>query len=116
MNIKEFYNEIGGNFDEILMNLGKEERILKFVLKFPEEKVLDKLSAALNAKDYETAFREAHNLKGMSINIGFNKLYQVSSDLTESLRFGPKGDVEGLYSIVAEEYNKTCELIGQIQR
>ncbi len=114
MNIRDFYTAVGGNFDDMLNNLGKEERILKFVLKFPESRVLDKISDALNSKDYETAFREAHNLKGMSINIGFVNLHKASCELTESLRFGPKGDVEGLYRLVAEEYNKTCGLIEQL--
>ena len=83
---------------------------------FPNNSTIDNLKIALDEKDYQTAFREAHNLKGMSINIGLKNLHKVSRDLTESLRNGPTGDVEGLYKLVEAEYKKTCDLINQIEK
>jgi len=115
MNIREFYSLAGGNYDEILQSLGKEERVIKFVKMFPSQNQIENIDTALKAQDYQTAFREAHNLKGMSINIGLKNLFKVSSDLTESLRNGPVGDVNGLYELTSIEYKKTCELISQIE-
>lgn len=114
MNIKEFYQAVGGNYDNVLICLGKEERIRKFVRKFPESDTVVQIKDALNKKDYESAFREAHNLKGMSINIGLVNLNKVSSDLTESLRNGPKGNVNELFQKVESEYKHTCELISTL--
>lgn len=115
MKVNEFYKTIGKNYNEVVLCLGKEERVYKYLKKFPETNSIQKISDALNNKDYEEAFREAHNLKGMSINIGLEKLYQVSSDLTESLRNGPTGDVDSLYKATEEEYKKICDLIEQVK-
>lgn len=114
MMIEDFYIAAGGSYEEILYALGKEERVMKFLKKFPESNIDKELKAALEAKDYETAFRVAHTLKGMSINIGLLNLHSISSQLTESLRNGPKGDVEGLAAKTLGEYNRTCELISQL--
>ncbi len=36
--------------------------------------------------DTETAFRAAHTLKGICMNLGFDRLYEASYDITEVLR------------------------------
>ena len=38
--------------------------------------------------DAETAFRAAHTLKGLCLNLGFESLYKVDAALTEELRAG----------------------------
>lgn len=115
MTIKEFYEMADGDYNEALAGLGKEERIYKFLNKFPKTDMVNKIRTSYEAKDFESAFIDAHNLKGMSMNIALVKLKEVSSDLTESLRNGPQGDVEGLISEVEKEYNKVCELINKIE-
>lgn len=114
MTLKEFYAVAEGDFIEAMEGLGKEERILKYLRKFPETQMTGKIREALDAKDFETAFREAHNLKGMCMNTALTKLRDVSSDLTESLRNGPTGDVEGFYELVDAEYKRICGLVSQI--
>lgn len=114
MTLKDFYAQADGDYIEAIDGLGKEERILKYLRKFPETQMTVKIRTALDSKDYETAFREAHNLKGMCMNIAIKKLGEYSSDLTESLRNGPKGDVESLFALVENEYVRVCSLIGQI--
>lgn len=114
MTLKEFYLEADGDYEEVMSGLGKEERIVRYLRKFPETKMPVKIKDALENKDYETAFRESHNLKGMCLNISLIKLGVVSSDLTESLRNGPKGDVEGLFKMVDKEYERVSNLILQI--
>lgn len=116
MNIREFYEKTDGDYDSIVSGLGKEERVFKYLMKFAQADVIDKISSALASGDYDTAFREAHNLKGMSLNIGIMSLQKAASDLTESLRHGPTGDVEGLFEIAAAEYKRCCEMIGQIEQ
>ena len=37
-------------------------------------------------KNYEDAFRSAHTLKGVCQNLSFDRLYEVSNELTELLR------------------------------
>lgn len=116
MLIKDFYAAVEGNYEEILCALGKEERVVKFLLKFPQSNIDKELTAAMESKDFEAAFRAAHTLKGMSINIGLKSLHSISSQLTESLRYGPTGDVEGLTAKTLEEYNRICTLISELEQ
>ena len=39
-------------------------------------------------RNYEDAFRSAHTLKGVCQNLSFDRLYEVSHELTELLRDG----------------------------
>lgn len=115
MNLREFYEASQGSYEATLGRIMKEERIIKYLRKFADSDSLKEIRDALDAKDYETAFRGAHNLKGLCLNLGLDKLQVVSSDLTESLRNGPAGDVEGLYEKVAIEYEQVLALIKQLE-
>lgn len=92
-----------------------EARVRKYIKKFPENTTFSKLEENMKNEDYENAFLEVHNLKGMSMNIGVTELAEVCSDLTEALRDGPKGDVNGLFIIVKEKYEKIAGLIQTIE-
>lgn len=116
MTLEEFYQAVGADYQEILLGLGKEERIVKYLTKITQEKCIEKITDALGEEKYEEAFRMAHNLKGVSATVGLMTLHKAASDLTESLRHGPVGDVQGLLAATAAEYDKTVGLIGQIER
>jgi len=113
MTLQEFYQAVGGDYQETLAGLGKEARIYKYLNKIAAEKCIEEITAALAAEKYEEAFRMAHNLKGASSTVGLNRLQAASSALTESLRHGPVGDVKGLLAATAEEYVKVTALIDQ---
>lgn len=114
MNLREFYEASEGSYQATLGRIMKEERIIKYLRKFVDSNSLKEIRDALDAKNYEAAFRGAHNLKGLCMNLGLDKLQAVSSDLTESLRNGPTGDEEGLYEEVAAEYERVLSLIRQL--
>lgn len=86
MEIKKFYEEIGGNYEEALSRLMNDALIERFVLKFKETQKLDGLKAAIEAHDYEKAFFEAHTLKGVSLNLAFKELGAAAVTLTELMR------------------------------
>ena len=86
MELKEFYQAIGSDFDEIFKRFGNEQLILKFVKSFEKDKSFSELCEGFEEKDIEKAFRAAHTLKGVSVNLGFSELYAASSELTEVLR------------------------------
>ena len=89
MDLKELYDQIGGNYQETISRLPSEPMVKKFVLKYPADPTYAQLQAAIAQKDWETAFRAAHTLKGVAQNLGMDHLYEVSSALCEALR-GPK--------------------------
>lgn len=86
MELKELYETIGGNYQETISRLPGESMIKKFVLKYTQDPTYAQLEKALEEKDWETAFRAAHTLKGVAQNLGFDALYQAAFALTEQLR------------------------------
>ena len=86
MTMRECYEAIGGNYEDVLGRLNSEALIRKFTLKFLEDQSYLQLKQALKDKNYEDAFRSAHTLKGVCQNLSFDRLYEVSHELTELLR------------------------------
>ena len=86
MTIQECYEAIGGNYEDVLRRLPSEALIRKFTLKFLEDQSYPLLKQSLGDNNYEEAFRGAHTLKGVCQNLSFDRLYEVSSELTELLR------------------------------
>lgn len=69
MTIRECYDELGLDFDAVLSRLVNEKLVQKFALKFLDDPSFQNLKDALDSKDVETAFRAAHTLKGVCLNI-----------------------------------------------
>ena len=71
------------------------------------------LKQALENKNYEDAFRGAHTLKGVCQNLSFDRLYEVSNDLTELLRdrTGEQPGIPEAMKKVTEVYEMTIEEI-----
>lgn len=114
MTVRESYEKIGSNFDEVLRRLGSEALVKRFALKFLNDTSFQDLKDALVKKDGETAFRAAHTLKGVCLNLGFDNLYPSSKDLTELLRAGSMDGYEDLFVEVEKEYNRTCEALRKV--
>lgn len=105
MDIKRFYEEIGGNYEEALSRLMMDSLIEKFVLKFKESQKIDGLKSAIEAHDYEKTFFEIHTLKGVALNLAFKKLGDASVELTELIR----GDLAKTAN--PDEVDKTYEKV-----
>ena len=63
----------------------------------------------------EKAFRAAHTLKGICLNLGLKNLYTVSSDLTEKLRGRELDGYEALYEKVSEQYKITVNALKSVE-
>ena len=102
MNLNEFYEAVGGKYDEVLGRLAKEERILKYLNKYVDNPDYEDLVSALNAEDYEAAFRHSHNLKGVAANLGLGNLFEASHAICEELRpcVKPDKDISGMLEAV----------------
>ncbi len=86
MTLEEMYQNIEGNYPDILRRLRKEERIEKFVLLFLKDSSYQTFCQALEQGNTEEAFRAIHTLKGVCMNLSFDGLYRISSEMTEYLR------------------------------
>ena len=67
MTTKECYEEIGSNYESVLVRFGSEALVKRFALKFLKDPSYAELSEALEARDAERAFRAAHTLKGVCL-------------------------------------------------
>lgn len=107
MDIKELYGIAGGSYDEIKEIMLSDRLINKYVLKFKDLPLMDELDKNLRSKDYKTAFRTVHSLKGACQNIGFKGLQMSAVALTELLRpVGENEDNAELYYIDEERLEK----------
>lgn len=109
MTIKECYEQMGADYEDVLGRLRNEALIRKFAKKFLEDGSFQML------KDGEMAFRAAHTLKGVCQNLGFDNLYEPSFDITEKLRGRDTEGCEELFAKVEEQYNKTAEAIRMLE-
>ena len=112
MTVKEFYEKLGGNYEEVVKRLMKEERVVKYLNKFLDNTDLDNLDNFLEEKNYPEAFRTVHSIKGVALNLNLDPLAEVSSVLCEELRNGePQVDISNMLVDVKEKYKETKELI-----
>jgi histidine phosphotransfer protein HptB len=115
MTVKECYEKMGSNYENVLERLGNENIIKKFAIKFLDDASFSNLTIALNEENAEEAFRAIHTLKGICLNLGFDKLYEVSAELTEKLRDCRIENVDADYEKVKKYYEITVDAIRGIQ-
>ena len=64
---------------------------------------------------WEDAFRDAHNLKGISVNLGLQNLFESSTELCESMRNGkPAVDIQPMFDRVKQDYETVVAAIAQL--
>lgn len=118
MTVKECYDIMRGNYEEAAGRLVTEERIKKFLLKFPNDLNFCVLCEALEARNMQEAFRAAHTLKRICLNLSINGLWESVNKMTEALRnresYGE--DLEPLLQKVKEDYNFTISCIDMLDK
>lgn len=116
MTLREFYSTIGGNYDEAVSRLRKETLVAKYVRMFLGDESYGELCRAVDAQDWQAAFAASHNLKGMSANLAFTALYEVSSCICENLRHGNPDDyVYDQLDRVKREYARVEHAIEELE-
>lgn len=115
MEVREFYNSIGGGYEDAVGRLVTDERIIKFVKKYPLDESMPQLLEAMEAGDYAAAFSAAHTLKGVTANLSLTELNIAAEKITEMLR--NEMDIDGAVSylpILKMTNDKVIELIEQL--
>ncbi len=115
MTIQECYEAMGENYAEVKERLMSDAMIKKFVIKFLQDKSFDNLCDGISSGDGEKAFMGAHTLKGLSQNLGFMKLYKVTSDITEQLRGRSTAGCDKMLELVQLEYCNLANVIKKMQ-
>ena len=115
MTLKECYEKMEANYDEVIGRLRSERLVQKFALKFLDDPSYQLLITSMEEKNYEEAFRAAHTIKGVCQNLDFTRLYRSSSQLSEALRNGFTPEAPALAEQVKEDYARTTAAIRAFQ-
>jgi len=111
MTLRECYAAMGGDYEGVTGRLRGERLVQKFVLKFLNDNSYDTFLAAMERKDFEEAFRAAHTIKGVSQNLGFTRLLESSSKMSDALREGWTPEAEALGEQLEKDYRETAAAI-----
>ena len=68
---------------------------------------MQELKAALKAGDPQGVSRKAHSIKGASVNLGLNELFELAKEIEDNARESNLNRVEGLVRNFSERYEKT---------
>ncbi len=118
MDINTFYKVLGVDFNDVLKRLGSETLIKKYLLKFRHDESFSSLEQSLREKNFTEAFRAAHTLKGICLNLELKPLTDASVELTEILRDykpGKEEKLEQVYCSFTEAYKNVIEALQQLQ-
>lgn len=115
MTTREFYDQTGGNYGEVIRRLQDEKRVARFVMLFKKDPGFEELEMSLTQGDAAAAFRAAHTLKGVCLNLGFDRLFNHVNDVTELLRGGDTVRAQEEMPTLRECYREIIEAIDRLQ-
>ena len=115
MTVKEMYEAMNEDYNEVFDRIGNDKWIAKYLKKFITEDYAVELRAAIDGQNWEKLFKDSHSLKGLALNLGLARLAETSTVLCESVRHGtPDGEVEILYKATEEAYRDAVSWIGKL--
>ncbi len=116
MTIRELYEKIGGDYEDVTKRLPKEELIGKFIRMYNTGAEIDSLVTAYRNKEYANVFEIAHNLKGMSANLSLNRMNQTMVEICEAVRHGaPAKDITDLVEESKAQHDELSLLIKELE-
>ena len=104
------------DYEDVMQRFMNNEGLLRRVLqKFMEDESFAHLKEALEQKDVEQAFKEAHTLKGLAANMSMVELAQVASDMTELLRSKEYEAAVEKLPLLEEVYQRIVEIVKNVE-
>lgn len=118
MTVQQCYEAFGGNYEDVIRRLRTDERVVKFLLKIVDDGSYKLLCDSIASGNVEEAFRAAHTLKGICMNLSITKFADSSSRLTEALRGKSEfsADLQPLFDEVKADYETTIKSILQLDK
>ena len=65
--------------------------------------------------DYEAMLKYSHAMKGLTGNLGLNKIYDELFQMVSDLRACDYSRLEEQMRVINEQYELLCSLIGKVQ-
>lgn len=115
MTLRECYEELGADYEDVMRRFMNEERVDRFLTMLLKDDSFAQLRDAMEREDAELAFRGAHSLKGIGMNLGLTGLAEAAEALTEELRQGKMStEAETLFQDLEKCYKNTVNLIDKL--
>lgn len=115
MLVKEFYDSVGGDYNQVLNQLGDDDTILEFLKKFFAKDEITSFKEFLANKKYKEAFMCIHNIKGYGLNMALVPLYETADVLCEALRHGkPVIDIEPMVKALCVAYDEISIALAKV--
>ena len=112
MDLKTCYAVMGADYEDVIRRLSTEDRVVRFLTRLPDDGSFAALQAALDRQDYQEAFRYAHTIKGICLNLGLTTLLRSSSALADNLRQGAADeDTPALFQALERDYEAAMAAI-----
>ncbi len=113
MDVKQFYLESKGNYNDALARMMNDALIVRMISKFMNDNAVLKMVSLYESKDYRTLFSTAHTLKGVAGNLSLMPLFEIASTITEATRNEDGAnldkeikELQETYKVIQEAYNK----------
>lgn len=116
MNLKECYDLLGGDFDEVMGRLRREDFVKKLLYKFLEDKSYNLFETSMSAQNYDEALRGVHTLKGVCQNLSFTKLYESSAAVTLALKEQNVDRALELMPQLSEDYRRVIHAVEECRQ
>lgn len=120
MTLKEFYTNIGVDYDQVMDRLQSDEFAKHYLTLFLEDDQAQKLKEAVAAHRYEEAFEAAHSVKGICLNLELKPISDAVAPVVERVRNAPEGSgeisgLEAAYRSFEAEYQRVCQLMRTVE-
>ena len=113
MNLNEFYESMNVDLNVVLQRLLRKNLIIKYFKMFLDDTSFSSLQEAMKSHDGQLAFRSAHTLKGLCLNLEFQSVFPLLYQLTDALRGNEVTlEAEELFEEFSHQY---FQLINNIQ-
>ncbi|WP_044915313.1 MULTISPECIES: Hpt domain-containing protein [unclassified Butyrivibrio] len=104
----------GVNWDDVKERfMGNEDLVIKFMLKFLNDKSFGELTEGLKEQNAEAAFKGCHSLKGVTGNLALDGMRPDVLELTEILRAGSLEGSDELYQKIKASYDNLIGILNK---
>lgn len=94
MDVKKFYENIGGNYSAALSIMMNDALIERMLHKFMENNVYKDIIKAFEEHDLKQVFALSHSFKGVTGNLALTPLFELASEITELTRNNENANIE----------------------
>lgn len=104
MNVKQFYIDIHGNYDDALSIMMSDSLIERMLNKFINNNLYEQIISSYENKDYRSLFAASHSFKGVTGNLALTPLYEISCIIVEATRNSDDVNIDKEIEILKKEY------------